>query len=351
MSGDRLLTISTFGRAVGLPPSALRHYAGAGVLEPAEVDPASGYRFYAPAQLRHGLLAARLRAAGVPLGVVRQTLRVPAEQAVLLLEQLAGDLAAQSEERVRILRSVVADLRAATDGHVAAVRVAGPVVARALEQVLLTVPTAAGDVAGVVWEVTGSGLAVAATDRYWLVRHEVPVPSSGGPVSTFTEADEAERAARTLSRQPVVEVAVTARRVHVRIPGGTMLAELGGGERAVPDLGLLIAGQPARRAWAGFPREALLRLLTDLDPDGPAHLRISGDSAWCGPADAQAEGWGSTSRTEPLQMLVRPSLLAAAVRACVGQEILVAAADPADPLVVSSPDQPQMTCLVMPMRP
>ena len=43
---DSLLTIGVIARLSGLPVSTLRFYDGAGVLVPAEVDPATGYRRY-----------------------------------------------------------------------------------------------------------------------------------------------------------------------------------------------------------------------------------------------------------------------------------------------------------------
>ncbi|WP_114558273.1 MerR family transcriptional regulator [Desertihabitans aurantiacus] len=352
MDGDRLLAISSFGRAVGLPASALRHYAEAGVLEPAEVDPSSGYRYYAPAQLRHGVLVARLRAAGVPLRTVRQALSLPAERAAVLLEQLASERAEESEVRLGILRGIVADLRAAADdARSGTVRLCGPVLARALEQVLQTSRTAAPEVAGVVWALTEAGLAVAATDRYWLAHHTLTATASGGPVSAFTGVGDTGSAARALARQPFATVTVTTAGVHLRTPDDAVIAELDGGERAVPDLGLLVARQPPRRALAGFARGPLLQLLGELEPAGPTDLRIVGEVAHLGPAGTELVGWASSTAPQPLHLLVRPSLLSAAVRACVGDDVLVGVAGGGEPLVVTSPDQPHLTSLVMPMRP
>src|SRR4051794_16289330 len=44
------LSIGDFSRMTYLSVKALRHYHEQGVLEPAEVDPATGYRYYAPGQ-------------------------------------------------------------------------------------------------------------------------------------------------------------------------------------------------------------------------------------------------------------------------------------------------------------
>ena len=67
----RLLTIGAFARASRLSPKALRLYDELGLLRPAEVDPASGYRFYDPAQLERARLVAWLRSLGMPLARIR----------------------------------------------------------------------------------------------------------------------------------------------------------------------------------------------------------------------------------------------------------------------------------------
>ncbi|MGF1431655.1 MerR family transcriptional regulator [Kitasatospora sp. LaBMicrA B282] len=66
------LTIGAFARACGLSPKALRLYDESGLLRPAEVDPLSGYRFYAPAQVERARLVAHLRRIGVPLARIQR---------------------------------------------------------------------------------------------------------------------------------------------------------------------------------------------------------------------------------------------------------------------------------------
>ena len=56
-----------FGAAARLSPKALRIYAEQGLLLPAAVDPATGYRCYTPDQLPRARLIARLRRLGLPL--------------------------------------------------------------------------------------------------------------------------------------------------------------------------------------------------------------------------------------------------------------------------------------------
>jgi PPM family protein phosphatase len=73
-----LLTIGAFARASRLSPKALRLYDELGLLRPAEVDPVSGYRRYAPAQLERARLVAWLRRLGMPLARIKQVCDLPA---------------------------------------------------------------------------------------------------------------------------------------------------------------------------------------------------------------------------------------------------------------------------------
>ncbi|MEW1753219.1 MerR family transcriptional regulator [Streptomyces angustmyceticus] len=72
-TGDgELLTIGAFARACRLSPKALRLYDELGLLIPERVDPRSGYRHYAPAQLERARLVAWLRRLGMPLARIRE---------------------------------------------------------------------------------------------------------------------------------------------------------------------------------------------------------------------------------------------------------------------------------------
>jgi DNA-binding transcriptional MerR regulator len=61
------LTIGEFSRATHLTSKSLRHYHALGLLVPAEVDEATGYRRYDPEQIGTALVVRRLRDVGMPL--------------------------------------------------------------------------------------------------------------------------------------------------------------------------------------------------------------------------------------------------------------------------------------------
>src|SRR6266566_7193629 len=92
-----LMTSGAFARASGLSRKALRLYDELGLLPPARVDPYSGYRFYAPAQLEQARLVAWLRRLGMPLTAIRSVLASPpaaaAEEVSAYMERVEAEAA------------------------------------------------------------------------------------------------------------------------------------------------------------------------------------------------------------------------------------------------------------------
>src|SRR5437773_1002130 len=74
---DDLMPIGEFSERTGLSPNRLRSYAAGGLLVPAAVDSASGYRYYSPGQVREAKLVDTLREAGLPLADIAALLREP----------------------------------------------------------------------------------------------------------------------------------------------------------------------------------------------------------------------------------------------------------------------------------
>jgi DNA-binding transcriptional MerR regulator len=70
-AGMRLgLSIGEFAQLTHLSVRTLRRYHEAGLLEPASVDPASGYRYYTSAQIPAAQVIHRLRELDMPLAEV-----------------------------------------------------------------------------------------------------------------------------------------------------------------------------------------------------------------------------------------------------------------------------------------
>ncbi|MDT9698113.1 helix-turn-helix domain-containing protein, partial [Streptomyces sp. P17] len=78
---EDMLTIGAFARACRLSPKALRLYDELDLLRPARVDPETGYRYYALAQLERARLVAWLRRLGMPLARIREVCALAPETA------------------------------------------------------------------------------------------------------------------------------------------------------------------------------------------------------------------------------------------------------------------------------
>lgn len=71
------LPIGDFSRMTYLSVKALRRYHEMGLLEPADVDPSTGYRYYDAAQVPIGQVIRRFRDLGMPLDRVKDVLFAP----------------------------------------------------------------------------------------------------------------------------------------------------------------------------------------------------------------------------------------------------------------------------------
>lgn len=102
MPNDELMPIGVFARRSGLAASALRFYADSGLLNPAEVDPDSGYHYYGAGQLARAAALRRLREIAMPLPAVAAVLDAgPDEAARLIDEHVAGILENAAAARQR----------------------------------------------------------------------------------------------------------------------------------------------------------------------------------------------------------------------------------------------------------
>jgi len=71
------LSIGDFSRATHLTVKTLRHYHEIGLLQPVDVDPATGYRHYATAQIPAAQVIRRFRELGMPLEEIRTVMTAP----------------------------------------------------------------------------------------------------------------------------------------------------------------------------------------------------------------------------------------------------------------------------------
>lgn len=104
---DRLLSIGAFARRSRLSVKALRLYDRSGLLRPADVDPATGYRRYRESQLLRARLIVMMRRVGIPLAQVADIISAPGPAGADLLAAYWADV----EGRFAVQRELVTRLR------------------------------------------------------------------------------------------------------------------------------------------------------------------------------------------------------------------------------------------------
>lgn len=102
------LSIGDFSRITHLSVKTLRHYHDAGLLEPAEVDPQTGYRYYSTGQVPSAQVIRRFRELGMPVREVGEVLATSDPQARSAL--IAGHLE-RLENQLDDTRAAVTSLR------------------------------------------------------------------------------------------------------------------------------------------------------------------------------------------------------------------------------------------------
>jgi DNA-binding transcriptional MerR regulator len=216
-----MLTIGDFSRMTHLSVKALRHYHDMGVLEPAAVDPFTGYRSYDTSQVGSAQVIRRLRDLGMPLDSIAAVLAAP-------------DLEARNREIASHLTRMEHQLEQ-TQASVAALRalLTGPAVRPAIELRTIAAVTALAvrevvdaaelnDWGGQAFDALAAALAAAGLtaagaygglfdgDFFELERSEVtafvPVTSETGLVGAGVVLDPAGRV--RLLEIPAVEAAV-----------------------------------------------------------------------------------------------------------------------------------------------
>ena len=114
------LSIGAFSRLTHLSVKTLRYYHEVGLLEPAVVDPDSGYRYYRPGQAHSAHLVRRFRDLGLPVADVKAVLAAPDLTARDTI--LAGHLD-RMREQLRQTEAAVDSLRRMLEGATTAIAI------------------------------------------------------------------------------------------------------------------------------------------------------------------------------------------------------------------------------------
>lgn len=321
---DELLSIGAFARAGGLPVTALRFYDAGGVLRPAHVDPATGYRWYTSAQVSTARLIASLRQAGLPVVDLVAVLAAPHEAGEILAghrRRLEQDLIAASahlDAAEEILAEPARCMVASTDllAAIAAVRHA---VGAAPSWPAL---------AGVLLHLDGPTLRLVGCDRHRIAVATVAVRQPAGPP------------ARVVAPLPFLDgIASAALPDAGALTLGTHTLEVLGFrgdpiESPFPDYQQLLRSTPSGSivVAAGELVETVTRA------DDVVVVRLdAGRLALTPPGARDAHGFSRT-------------FLLDAVRAAHAEHVALTLDDERSALSVSPADRPQDVGLVMPIR-
>jgi DNA-binding transcriptional MerR regulator len=175
--------IGEVARASGLAVSALRFYDGAGVLVPAEVDAATGYRRYTDEQVRAARLIAGLRRVGLPVAEIAEAVREMGDPDSVRRRldrhrrRLEDGLADAKRELLHI--HALLDLE---ENLMTRITLPAAALAASLDAVRFAAATAPdGLLPGVLFDTGAGGLTLVATDRFRLAVAEVAAEVEGPP--------------------------------------------------------------------------------------------------------------------------------------------------------------------------
>ncbi|MBH0776908.1 DNA polymerase III subunit beta family protein [Nocardia bovistercoris] len=253
---DDLITIGAVARASGLTASALRFYDDSGLLAPAHVDAATGYRYYAPEQCERATLIRQLREIAIPLGAVAEILSGDPNAAGRILDDHVRTLTRRAEQAALVASAVKLAIGATT------VTVAGSLLAEAIGQV---VGAAARDdaiaiLACVYLEVHPDSVTLTATDRYRLAtRTLVPDIAAAAPWRRIVRARELAELCSPLGREGAVAVSRTEHGIALR--GPDFEAECPAVDGEYPDYRTMLADLTPVATRIVVDRAALLEAL------------------------------------------------------------------------------------------
>lgn len=218
-------SIGELARASGLSVSALRFYDSAGVLVPAEVDAATGYRRYADDQLRAARLIAGLRRVGMPVAEIARVVRAEPAAVRRMLDdhrrRLEDGLADARRELLRIHALIDLEENLMT-------RITLP--AAALAASLDAVRFAAGSdpalpmLGSVLLDAGPDGVTLVATDRFRLAVAAASAEVEGPPIRSVLPLSFVDALRPLLGSGPAV-LDATDGRVRAEAGGATVDGE------------------------------------------------------------------------------------------------------------------------------
>ncbi|MEV4616131.1 MerR family transcriptional regulator [Kitasatospora sp. NPDC049258] len=346
-------SIGEMARDSGLSVSALRFYDGAGVFGPAEVDPRTGYRRYAPRQLDAARLLARLRRVGMPLADIRLVLAGDvgtARHAVDAHLRRLEDGLADARRELATVRTLIASRESTMDTTQSTrLTLAAPELAAALDAVRFAAAPGAElpAVAGVLFETDGGLLRLVATDRYRLALSQAPVAELDGPgASVIVPTALLDEVRVLLDGARSAELLVEGDRLTLAVDGRTVTGQRI--DQDYPDYRALIRLDPTHRVELGAD---LLRAALATGPVRPARRGQDGAGYQVSVLTVDPAGSLSTSGEAVaggLQVQVNRDFLLEAVAAGGSGQLVLEFGGPIAPLAIRFPERADTFSLLMP---
>ncbi|GHJ52272.1 hypothetical protein Nm8I071_15790 [Nonomuraea sp. TT08I-71] len=358
---SELRSIGELARASGLTVSALRFYDRSGVLVPALVDPATGYRWYTDDQVAPARLVAGLRRVGMPLAGIAEALRHRHRPAVV--HRLLDAHLRRLEDGLADARRELSRIRTLIDPEETVMTTTRLVLRRAdLAAAVDAVRFAVGTdpelpvLSAVLLEVEPDGVRLVATDRHRLAVARVGGRVDGPPVRALLPADAVDALRALLDTgagiTPEALLTVAADRVEASVAGRPVTA--GVLPYDFPDYRRLLHGQvgdtPAhripvdvgalRRALTAEGAPVLLREYAGVDHevvvlglDDRGELRVVGPDT-----------------PDGLRVGVNREYLLEALDAGGRGQLVLELDGPIAPLAVRRPDDEDVFSILMPVR-
>jgi DNA-binding transcriptional MerR regulator len=346
------MSIGKFAQCSGLTPSALRFYQDAGLIRPAVVDDASGYRYYAAGQLAQGIAIRQLRDMAMPLGAIPQVLDDDAAEAGRLIDEHVARLGDQLRQARRTAAAFQERPGEGSGLPVASVK--GPVLAAAAEQILTAAAPGPGSpvLGGLRVEAASGALTLTATDGYRLAtRTLVPDQAPGTTWAATLNGDDLREILPRIRHRALVHVEASRPGVRLRTDcGHTEYCRTVAGQ--YPDYRLLLSALPPAATRLTVARDALLRAL-DRHAGNLIRLHVTRGGLTLGPAPEVAAPRSLRARSAgpPAAAWFHLTTFYPAVSAAIGPDLMLDLRGPGQPATIRSADTGDLTTLAMPARP
>ena len=335
-----LLSIGEFAKHSALSVTALRFYADCGLLLPARIDSSTGYRYYAPGQLREAALLRHLRALEMPISEIQPFLTSERSDAQAMLDSHWRRLEKRFEGSRRALAAVQMLLGSEEEPMPATTTLDGGELARGLRQVL----PAAGPIgqdrrypAAVLVDLREDGVRLVATDGHRLIVRDIPA-STVDLGQTAISAADARRVASIVEDGGPVTVTAGAE-LAVRTSNETV--SIAAASDHYPDYEAVLARcGNARLLVETADLAARLNRASEL-----VVLKLTASEIFADSIEFPAKYEG-----DELTIGFNPTFLADALEAGIGPEAILQLGSPLDPVAIRSADDGTLTCLVMPIR-